>query len=533
MRPLRDAGVALSLANLCFFRVWSAYFYGYHRSYFRKDAFLGGDYLALMLDVLLLAALFWVAATLARRSGRPALLTCMRLGCLLVLLLVVNVIRVGLTPNDLQPTGEPSSVSNRALVVFLLLGLPGLYGLWRWHRPLAWLCTRVVLLVSPFVLVTFSQAVWTIVQEQRLALAEDKPAPRLFAPAQSSPPRVLWLVFDGLDQRLALADRPPGLELPEFDRLRHQALYATNAHAPSNATLYSLPSLITGATIDYADPLSPAELMVALTGEAERVPWSRQPNVFSRARQAGIDSAVTGWFHPYCRLFADTLAACSWAPFRFSPAPRNMLERMRDQMTLLSWCLPYGSEFFAVDPLGLDLWPTRNFRDDHRQRHLLVQAQARQMAGNPGFGLVFVHSPVPHGPPIYDRQKGDFAPVVHHKGWYLDNLALADRVLGELRSSLETAGLWDRTALLVSSDHPWQWSSSLDGKSDPRVPFLLKLPGQTEGVTYPQPFNTVLSHDLVLGVLRGELKDASDVVGWLDVRRHDAPIPRLVQPPSP
>ena len=36
----------------------------------------------------------------------------------------------------------------------------------------------------------------------------------------TSQPRVVWLIFDELDERVAFAARPANLSLPEFDRLR-------------------------------------------------------------------------------------------------------------------------------------------------------------------------------------------------------------------------------------------------------------------------------------------------------------------------
>jgi hypothetical protein len=67
-------------------------------------------------------------------------------------------------------------------------------------------------------------------------------------------------------------------------------------------------------------------------------------------------------------------------------------------------------------------------------------------------------------------------------------------------------------------------SHLLDGKKDHRVPFLLKLPGQKDGVVYDRPFNTVLSHDLLLAVLRGALRDPAAVAAWLDA--HDSSVNR-------
>ena len=80
---------------------------------------------------------------------------------------------------------------------------------------------------------------------------------------------------------------------------------------------------------------------------------------------------------------------------------------------------------------------------------------------------------------------------------------------------MESAGLWDDTIVLVSSDH---WLRE-ENKTDRRIPFILKMPGQKTGISYDAPFNTVVSHDLVLALLRGELKDAEGVAGWLDGHR--------------
>jgi arylsulfatase A-like enzyme len=81
---------------------------------------------------------------------------------------------------------------------------------------------------------------------------------------------------------------------------------------------------------------------------------------------------------------------------------------------------------------------------------------------------------------------------------------------------MENGGTWDSTTVLFTSDHGYRDSESLDGKSDPRIPYLLKLAGQKEAVAYTPPFNAVLSADLLLAVLRGEIGDAASAKAWLD-----------------
>jgi hypothetical protein len=74
----------------------------------------------------------------------------------------------------------------------------------------------------------------------------------------------------------------------------------------------SMPSLTTGRLVARVSPESADELFLQFHGGEERVGWSTQPNVFTRAREAGANTAVVGWFHPYCRLFGGAVTACFW-----------------------------------------------------------------------------------------------------------------------------------------------------------------------------------------------------------------------------
>ena len=114
---------------------------------------------------------------------------------------------------------------------------------------------------------------------------------------------------------------------------------------------------------------------------------------------------------------------------------------------------------------------------------------------------------------------------------YIDNLRLVDRTMAELRRAMEATGTWDRTTVLVTSDHWWRhelWRQAGElareevpfaSKVDHRVPFILKLAGQREAVTYEPAFNTVAIHDLILAILGGEVHDAADAIAWLDQHR--------------
>jgi len=169
-------------------------------------------------------------------------------------------------------------------------------------------------------------------------------------------------------------------------------------------------------------------------------------------------------------------------------------------------------------------------RAGHLADYNELLAEAESVAADTQFGLTFIHLPVPHPPDIYNREEGRFDNTGDDR--YLDGLALADRTLGELRKTMEAARVWDSTTIVLSSDHWWRadlwqdkafWSaenaSVATPRVDHRVPFLIKLAGQKEASTYSAPFNTVLTHDLILDVLSGKISTSSQVHAWLDAHR--------------
>ena len=89
--------------------------------------------------------------------------------------------------------------------------------------------------------------------------------------------------------------------------------------------------------------------------------------------------------------------------------------------------------------------------------------------------------------------------------------------------------------MLISSDHGLRNEAGPDGTRDaqvtgegsplPSVPFLLKLPGQDRTRSrYGPAFDTVLTHYLILSLLRGELSSPESVRRWLDANRARFPI---------
>jgi hypothetical protein len=144
-----------------------------------------------------------------------------------------------------------------------------------------------------------------------------------------------------------------------------------------------------------------------------------------------------------------------------------------------------------------------------------IKSEALDRAVDNGIGLVYTHFPTPHSPFIYDSKAQNFDLNTYKPSGYLQNLALVDRTVAELRQRLESAGLWDSTTVLLMSDHSFRESGHVDGKTDPRTPFILKMAGSHEAVQLDFPFNTLLTKELVLAILRKEVSTAREAAQWI------------------
>ncbi|MGH7569711.1 MAG: alkaline phosphatase family protein [Gemmatimonadales bacterium] len=518
---LLDLAVGVSLANLCLLRVWTEILSlsGPNGYYLKLSPAAPW---AVIANVLLLGALFAGVAILVRRVEHPRLRAVARWLFLLTLFIPLETLRTEFHLPRLaefafwvvEPAGRPFPLKNLSPLLPLVLFAS-------WPARSARYARAVLLFFAPFTLVTVGRGLWLGATYPIAATFADRPlAPPLRPPARSSTsssisPRVIILVFDELDQRLAFDDRPAGLELPELERLRGEGgrLYASQATPPSWQTGISLPALITGQAIETAAPAGAAELRLRRVGAAvgDVRDWSREPNLFGRARDLGINAGLVGWYHPYCRVVAAALTRCHWEPY-FDVIGQDGRATLGGTMV---------AQLRSLSP-----W-------DRRRRHVesyrRILAQATAAATDAELGLVFVHWPVPHHPYIYDGARGRL--TLHHYSHtgYADQLRLVDRTVGELRRALEVADLWERTTIVLTSDHAARVKDQPDQgiRRDERVPFLLKLGGMesSPGVVYDRAFSTLALGDWVLAVLRGDVATVPQAVRWLD--QHAGPQPVL------
>ncbi|HEV7681155.1 MAG TPA: sulfatase-like hydrolase/transferase [Pyrinomonadaceae bacterium] len=538
----RKLALAFSLANLCFFKTWReilnpqavAYLY-----LWKQDPGFAAI-VALISNVLALTAIFFFGFTLAWRSSNPHWRNAVRVAFLVILLRALNGVRIQFQSLS---TGHLRLVFGR--IGFFVLGVSLLallmvviarYGLPRVTRVAAF----VALILFPFGVIGFTQATFQLIKYRALVSHERPSLPLL--PVGKDQRRVLWVIFDEMSADVAFQHRPVALRMPEFDRFQSVALSATNAYPPAGRTLQSIPALLTGRLVADVKPAGPEELLLTFPSQNESVGWSQQPDILTTARKAGLNAALVGWYHPYCRIIGDRLTSCFWQPAsqvttpeKFSVA-RALLLQNSDLLRLVPFTAAVRQR---LQPQETD------FRAAHLTDYLALADRAAQLAANPEINLAFVHLPVPHPPYIYDRNRGVWDTTGPLS--YLDNLALADLTLGKLRQAMERNGTWDNTTIVISSDHWWRteywdirkpiWSSADDSfraeGANHRIPFLVKLAGQKTSVMYDASFNTVLTHDLVLDILSGKVAAPEGLTGWLDTHKSIGESPYQAYDDSP
>jgi hypothetical protein len=336
-------------------------------------------------------------------------------------------------------------------------------------------------------------------------------------PVPASEPRIVWILMDELSYDLVFDHRPSDVFLPNFDSLAKSSVTFSALQPVGNDTENILPALLLGRPVvamrkPYADPPS-----YRSTPDG---PWQRfnqDDTIFADARSLGWTTGVAGWYNPYCRLLHNVLDRCSWQyaePGR-ADLTAGLVSTSSVSKNLLALLPSHGK----IDSLLHRPAPVRTER--HRSDYTGVMAQAEDILRDSRIRFVFLHLPVPHPPGIFDRRLHKLS----DRGTYLDNLALADQTLGELRSILQATPAADNTTLILSSDHSWRtfmWQGTEDwsaegtratdgGHFDKRPVLMVHLPRSDSGQVIAKPLNLLVVHSILDALLHGQVHTPADL----------------------
>ena len=502
----RDLVVALSVANITFARTWNELLtYTREQAYFFRELPSIRQSLAAAINVLVLWILFFGLIRLMRLISRKwgdgwalTLVPFLVLPAFNSLSGIISAVAPKFAPQgflgSLHLPGKLGAMAILVLIIYVIRHWPD-----RILKTAAWLTLNLALLIP----LEAGAIIWHAISDERdLYTAHHLASP---LPDKPDAPPVLLLLIDELDYRLLFENRPAGLALPEFDRLRSEAFSAQRATPPGRATSISVPSLLTGKRITRSYTLGPEKLTVEPSNGGPLQTIHGEDTIFSSVRAVGVNTSVVGWYLPYCRTFGSVLSSCSWYDLgsRVNVEGNSFLRDLVAQAQA-----PFETATFSPFPQSV-LGKHRIFNAAG------IERDGTAALSTPSPGFVYIHHMATHAPYVYDRLTGTFTKKNSPISGYVDGLALADIVLGKFRKAMEAGGSWDRAVVLVTADHHFRASMQFDGKTDDRVPWIVKMHGVNNRINYHFPIHTIITRRFLEAAVRGDIRTQAEAAEWI------------------
>lgn len=323
--------------------------------------------------------------------------------------------------------------------------------------------------------------------------------------------RIVWILFDELSYDQLYEHRQSDLAMPNFDQLRSRSVVFSNVQPAGYFTEEVLPALFLGQPVEKMRGSVSGDLFIRPTAQDAWRPFDADATFFAAAQRAHWTTGLVGSYNPYCRLLEQQLDACwTWLP------PYS--DHMRSQNSTLGNVL-------APARAGLSrlIHPHGKNKGAFVPEYQPVVNAAQAQIENDGIDLVFAHLPMPHPPGVYHRATGKAGPG----GSYIDNLALCDKVLGEMEATIARTRSASMTTLIITSDHSWRvplwrnttgWTredeAASGGRFDPRPTLIVHFPDQTSPEVIQQPFSLLRENDLIHALLHTPMT-ATDLKEWV------------------
>jgi hypothetical protein len=501
VKHYKDYLIALSLANFFFVYQWPSLFLGENEVYFSATV-RPLDLYSLVSSIFIFAAFFFLILWMARTAKLPFSQHAFYLLLIAVCLIPLHQVQAISQVSVQWPffslshfVGNWGPGGNRVKVVILgLMGLLLYFSLPRFFIS----CFRNVSLI-------FSAAAFLTLGKAGIYALEDNyhtESARSISSHSEKPIKIVWMLFDEMDEHYSTVGRPPEVDLPNLDKFRSEAFHATAVSSPANQTILSLPSYFTGKLVSRAELSRRNDLILQYCNDPKSYRWNKSFHLVSALHARNYRSGILGWYHPYCRIMKGEYEECLSFPFTERPHASTYLASVAD---LLAG--PFHSH---------------GTQEIHSLRYRRVKEAAIRFVDEKNFDFIFMHWPIPHLPTVIFPEAPTFRyPKNEGAESYFNNLIEADRVLGEVRTKMEQKGTWDDTVVIVNSDHGWRsvkpeglpWEKEKNRYS--RIPFMIKFPRKKTPLKYDKIFNGVLLHDIILAIANGKIRSSQQLAQWI------------------
>lgn len=325
-------------------------------------------------------------------------------------------------------------------------------------------------------------------------------------------PRIVWLLFDEMSYDQAFDHRWPGLALPNLDRLRAESVAFTDMQPDGYFTERIIPSLLLGKPVVDARSTGAGVLQYQSVRGGAWTTFDGNATLFADAQRRGWTTGISGDYNPYCRMLEDQLDWCSMRLIVFGDHLSG------DKTTLENVAAPVEAMWARARHRQFE--PARS----EAERFAEMMRAGKQLVTDQNIDLAFVHLYLPHPPGFYDRKTGR----VLIGGSYIDNMALADRSLGELMQALAQTSRAQSTTVILSSDHSWRvwlwrnafgWTkedeqASGHGHFDPRPMLMVRFGDESAPAQVSRPVPLLAMHAMIEAMMAGEIGDPQQLETW-------------------
>ncbi len=269
----------------------------------------------------------------------------------------------------------------------------------------------------------------------------------------------------------------------------------------------------------HARTLSPwtdRAISVLLSGKKDATEFKRQflydfnsQNYLSSIAQ-NMEVFILGYYLPYCLAFQQVAEGCriylGTGLADYAQLARHFWDRAIPGMLRNT---KIGKELRRLIIPQSDLL--------HRQeRPITLALNMGQSFDHPTF--TYIHEGLPHFPYRF-KSNGDVRQMAYDYGpkkslspdeleelqkFYREQMTYVDSLFGKFIAELKAKELYDQSFIVVMSDHGTSFDPQKPGRSTlgheqvDRVPFLIKSPGQIQGVVDPQPVHTAEFFQILL-----------------------------------
>jgi len=455
----------------------------------------------LMLGAMFLLALAGVAiGELARWVNRPSLTRLFNHAFVVAL-------GAGLLANLWYHTTRPVGycLSRHGMEIWtlwmLLIGLV-VYSLARPSFKLVLRARQLCLIISPAVPIVAAQLLLQDTYSQGMdPIPEGSSVEALPVSDSANAARPVYLFF--FDEWCYQRTFENGALQPKFanlSKLADRSVVFHNARSPGCWTLESIPRTLFQTDL----PVVVSDGRAGFQRDGRFIPSRKFESIFSVVGDRQYRTFMIGVYLPYRMLLGDQVDVCrSYCWFEYYRG-----ENPLDHFIVHA----FNATAYWTDPWSRFLRGKIGERVGHVEGLQIYGSLNRDIMevieSQPGNTFAVFHYPLPHYPYLLNAdgsycgpEKGFMGSHRVYPGWearflegYERNLAYLDRLIGRITAALKGNGKFDRSLLILTSDHKWgrdpENETEWPHETYRHVPLFVKLPGQDRSLEVTSLFET-------------------------------------------